>query len=231
MGPQTDRALRSDARANLERILQSAREVFTSRGLEATLAEVAEHAGVGVGTVYRRFASKDQLIEHLFASRLQDVVEVSTTAEAMPDPWEGLVYFFTESTRMLAQDRGLRDLVVAGRALPQGLADPETHGKLAGAVEAAQGEIHRRTAALVERAKVTGALRDDFESTDLPLLTQSVHAAADFASAESPELWKRVLGFTLDGLRANRDGHSSLGVPALSEDQLHRAMKRLHGVD
>ncbi|QTJ65670.1 MULTISPECIES: TetR/AcrR family transcriptional regulator [Rhodococcus] len=65
----------------------------------ARLAEVAEDAGVGVGTVYRRFASKDQLIEHLFAARLQDVVEISTAAEAMPDPRKGLVYFFTESTR------------------------------------------------------------------------------------------------------------------------------------
>ncbi|MCQ4120747.1 TetR/AcrR family transcriptional regulator [Rhodococcus tibetensis] len=230
MAPQTDRTLRSDARANLERILLSAREVFTSRGLEATLAEVAEHAGVGVGTVYRRFASKDQLIEHLFVSRLQDVVEVSTAAESMPDPWEGLVYFFTESTRMLAQDRGLRDLVVAGRALPHSLGDPATQGKLAGAVGTAQGEIHRRTAALVERAKEAGALRDDFESTDLPLLTQAVQAAADFASAESPELWKRVLGFALDGLRATRQGHGALGVPALTEDELHRAMNRLHGV-
>ena len=95
-----NRALRSDVRANLERILQSPRARCSHPGVSmARLAEVAEDAGVGVGTVYRRFASKDQLIEHLFAARLQDVVEISTAAEAMPDPRKGLVYFFTESTR------------------------------------------------------------------------------------------------------------------------------------
>jgi AcrR family transcriptional regulator len=65
-----DVQLRRDAQANLDRVLAAAAEVFAAQGLDATLADVARHAGVGVGTVYRRFANKDDLIHDVYADRV-----------------------------------------------------------------------------------------------------------------------------------------------------------------
>lgn len=87
--------LRSDAKANLERILNSAREVFAAQGLDATLADVAKHAGVGVGTVYRRFASKDELIQALFDTRCSEIETIAATAREMPDAGKVLSTFST----------------------------------------------------------------------------------------------------------------------------------------
>lgn len=102
--------LRSDAKANLERILNSAREVFAAQGLDATLADVAKHAGVGVGTVYRRFASKDELIQALFDTRCSEIETIAATAREMPDAWEGLVYFLDVISLRMADNRGFGDL-------------------------------------------------------------------------------------------------------------------------
>src|SRR5215831_2789794 len=92
------RPLRRDAERNRQRILRAASEVFTTRGLAATLDDVAHHAGVGVGTVYRRFPDKEALIEALFEERLGTMV--------------GLVFFLEQAGSLLAGDRGLRQIVM-----------------------------------------------------------------------------------------------------------------------
>ena len=69
-----ERPLRRDAARNRERILAAAGEVFATRGLEVTLDDIAHHAGVGVGTVYRRFHDKEQLIDALFDDRMEAIV-------------------------------------------------------------------------------------------------------------------------------------------------------------
>jgi AcrR family transcriptional regulator len=89
----TARPLRRDAERNRQRILKAAAEVFAERGLEVSLDEVARHAGVGVGTVYRRFPTKDDLIEALFMDRIDEVATLAEQAAQDPDPWAGLVSF------------------------------------------------------------------------------------------------------------------------------------------
>ena len=90
--PQTDeeRPLRRDAARNRERILQAAGEVFATRGLEVTLDDIAHCAGVGVGTVYRRFHDKEELIDALFDDRMDALLTVAEEALAADDPWLGL---------------------------------------------------------------------------------------------------------------------------------------------
>ena len=78
--------MRRDAERNRQRILAAAAEVFTERGLDATLDEVARAAGVGVGTVYRRFPDKESLIEELFRDRVDAMVKLAEEALTEPDP-------------------------------------------------------------------------------------------------------------------------------------------------
>jgi AcrR family transcriptional regulator len=108
------RPLRKDAARNRERILEAARDLFQQRGLSASLNDIAHHAGVGVGTVYRHFPDKDQLVEGLFEQRMQALVTRMEQALADPDPWRGLTAFIRDSTEMQACDRGIKDLLTGG---------------------------------------------------------------------------------------------------------------------
>ena len=97
---RAERPLRRDAERNRQRILAAAAEVFTERGLDATLDEVARAANVGVGTVYRRFPDKETLVAELFQDRIDGMVAVAEQALAAPDPWQALVSYL--STRLPA---------------------------------------------------------------------------------------------------------------------------------
>src|SRR5229473_6040348 len=99
---QRARPLRRDAERNRQRILRAAGEVFTERGLQATLDDVAERAGVGVGTVYRRFPDKEALVEALFTERLDTLVHFGEQALAEPDPWAGLATFLEQAASVIA---------------------------------------------------------------------------------------------------------------------------------
>src|SRR3954467_13973476 len=89
-----ERPLRRDAARNRELILETAAEVFAELGLEAGYDEIARRAGIGVGTVYRRFPERSELVQALFESRIEEVVAIGEEAAAMPDAWEGLAWFF-----------------------------------------------------------------------------------------------------------------------------------------
>src|SRR3954469_7668052 len=102
----TSRALRKDAARNRERLLAAARELFATRGLGVTLNDIAHHAGVGVGTAYRRFANKEEVIDALFEEGLRDVADLANEALASPDAWAGLVVFLERSLHMQFGDRG-----------------------------------------------------------------------------------------------------------------------------
>src|SRR5882757_5634719 len=91
-----DRPLRRDAALNREKILHAAREIFGQRGLGVTLDDVARHAGVGVGTVYRRFPTKEALVRALFEQDLEMRQGSAERALTHPDPWQGFVDFLME---------------------------------------------------------------------------------------------------------------------------------------
>src|SRR4030081_3887646 len=88
-----ERPLRKDAERNRQRILEAARELFTQQGLGVTLNDIAHHAGCGVGTVYRRFPDKEQLIDALFEERVGELVARAEEALSDRDPWLGLIGF------------------------------------------------------------------------------------------------------------------------------------------
>src|SRR5215217_6312007 len=110
----TTQPLRADAERNRERILAAAAELYAERGLDVSLDDIAAAAGVGVGTVYRRFPDKDALIDALFEDKIDRAVELASNALEIEDPWEGLVTFMRGMCRMQAQDRGFRDALLLG---------------------------------------------------------------------------------------------------------------------
>src|ERR1700722_10791304 len=111
MPEASTRSLRKDAALNRERLLAAASELFAEHGLEITLNDIAHHAGVGVGTAYRRFANKEEVIDALFEQRLQDVATVATEALEHPDAWAGLVMFLERASEMQFGDRGLNEIM------------------------------------------------------------------------------------------------------------------------
>src|SRR5215510_15636179 len=210
------RPLRRDAERNRQRILRAASEVFTTRGVEATLDDVAHHAGVGVGTVYRRFPDKEALIEALFEERLGTMVGLAEQGLANPDPWAGLVFFLERAGGLLAGDRGLRQIVMfAG------------HGR--DRVGEARARLLPVVTQLVTRAQADGSLRADLRPTDVPLIEFMLAMLAEYAQPVRPGVWRRYLVIILDGLRPSRATVTELPEPPLSPAEIGTAMRAMPG--
>src|SRR3978361_2039822 len=111
MPAAAERTLRKDAARNRERLLDAARELFAEHGLTVTLNDIAHHAGVGVGTAYRRFANKEEVIDALFEEALRAVADAANEALASPDAWAGLVLFLERSLHMQFGDLGLNQIM------------------------------------------------------------------------------------------------------------------------
>src|SRR3954454_7533369 len=110
----TERPLRADAERNRQRIIAAAASVFAERGLDVSLDEIAHAAGVGIGTVYRRFPDKDALIDALFEAKIDRAVALADTALEIEDPWEGFTTFMRGMCRMQAEDRGFKEALLVG---------------------------------------------------------------------------------------------------------------------
>jgi AcrR family transcriptional regulator len=208
------RPLRRDAERNRQRILAAAAEVFTTRGLQATLDDVARQAGVGVGTVYRRFPDKEALVDALFESRLDTVVALAERALDDPDSWAGLVSFLEAAAAELTGDRGLREIFMFA-----------TYGR--DRVDLARGRMLPVVTRLVGRAQQDGKLRADLRPTDIPLIEFMLGSAAEYAGSVRPGLWRRYLAIVLDGLRPSRDGTTPLPEDALSPVEMMASMRAL----
>lgn len=193
----TERPLRADAERNRERILEAARSAFAEHGLDVGLHEIAARAGVGVGTVYRRFADKELLIEALFEDRVDEVVAIAERALADDDAWRALSGFLDATCRLQAADRGLHQLVFAGDRGPQCAAG-------------ARERIAPLVAQLVARAQEQGTLRDDIAAFDVGMLRNMLGQFIERGGEAAAEVWPRVLALILDGLRAERAGPSAL---------------------
>ncbi|MFC7535425.1 TetR/AcrR family transcriptional regulator [Actinoplanes sp. GCM10030250] len=202
------RPLRRDAQRNRERILEAAQEVFAARGFAATLDDVAHHAGVGVGTVYRRFPTKEALVEAIFTDRLEDLVTLAEEALNAPSGWEGLTDFLRRSARMHARDRGLRDAA---------LSMDQHHFTRAGE------QIVPLLEQLMARAHDEGSLRPDAGFQDFPIIMAMVTDLAQNSAGCRPGLYERYLELVIDGLRA-RPGNGDLGA-APSETDIQAIMR------
>jgi AcrR family transcriptional regulator len=206
------RPLRSDAERNRQRILSAAGRVFADRGLGATMDLIAEQAGVGVGTVYRRYPEKELLIDALFEERIEELARVGEQALAAEDPWEGLVAYLEAAIAQQAANRGLRDLL---------LSSTYGHDRVARARE----RLAPISARLVQRAQEDGKLRPDLAVNDVPLLYLMLGAIVDYTRDVEPAAWHRFFVLVADGLRTRRTEPSRLPTAPLEDDQVDEAMR------
>jgi len=205
-----DRPLRRDAALNREKILRAAREVFGQHGLRVTLDDVARHAGVGVGTVYRRFPDKETLVRALFEQDLGIRQASAERALAHPDPWEGFADFLMEMGADLAENRGLQEVIMLGSHSSE-------------PIETMRGGMLPFLEALIQRAQESGDLRAEITPSDIPVVVQMLSAASQFTQGKRPEVWRRYFEIILNGIRQRPD-NLPLTTPSLSNETVEQVM-------
>ncbi|MET9065745.1 TetR/AcrR family transcriptional regulator [Streptosporangium sandarakinum] len=184
--------LRRDAEHNRRRTLAAAREVFAARGLQATLNDVAHHAGLGVGTVYRRFPNKEALAEAVYAGKLDDIRATAQAALAERDAYDALRAFLEHALEQAATDRGLREL------MRQGASDSEQ-------ITRAREGIVESCGHLIARAQEQGAMRGDVTVEDIAPIVAMIDSVMDLPAAGAVRPWRRYLALILDGLQTRPD--------------------------
>lgn len=182
--------LRRDAARNRTLLLDAARETFAERGYEGSLDEVAKRAGVGIATLYRRFPSREALIDALFEDKTREYVRAGQAALAEADAWRGFVLFVEHICQMQADDRGFADVVTA--TFPTGSAPNVAHWI---------GEAHRLSMEIVDRARRTGAIRQDFCHQDLTWILIAKGAYLEATRNHAPDAWRRYVALILDAVR------------------------------
>lgn len=210
MSVEADRPLRADAERNRRRILDAARRVFAERGLDVSMDEIASAAGVGVGTAYRRFRNREELVDALFDEQMSGMEARAKAALEHPDPWQGFKGFLEGTVRVQAENRGLKQLLFSSA---------EGREKLSRMRERMLPVVAR----VIRRAQDAGELREDLEAGDMPVLSFMIGAVVDFTGAVEPDLYERYLALLLGALRPGAG--DSLPRPALDREQLETAME------
>jgi AcrR family transcriptional regulator len=183
-----ERALRADARRNREAVINAAKELFAELGLDAQMPDVARRAKVGVGTVYRHFPTKDDLIAALVVERFERLAQKAAEGLEADDAWEGISGLIRFAAEIQADDRGLCE-VMGSR--------PEVMDAAARAVE-----LPELCELLVKRAQRTGQLRRDLTWEDIPMIACGLGTITQATVGPAAGRWPRLVEIVLDGLRA-----------------------------
>lgn len=191
-----DRPLRADATRNRASLLAAAEAEFTERGLDASMADIARRAGVAKGTVFRHFASKEELIAAIVGGHFRALSEFARALGDAADPGAALVEFLTEA---------------AGGQAHQDLSFLQTLTEGDSTVAALRDRLHADVEHLVARARDAGAVRDDVTGTDVWVLICAPVHATGYVRDPAPDLWRRYLAIIVDGLRPA--GAQPLPVP------------------
>ncbi len=178
-----DRPLRADARRNRDNVLRAAREAFAAHGYGVPLDEIAALAGVGPGTVYRHFPSKEELFEAVVTARLRDLVDAARTLATDPDPGPAFFGFLGRFRAELGAKRDLPDAIATPGAL--------------------QADLRAALDVLLRRAQEQGAVRSDITTPDLmALLKGLLHTINDRPPGPADDgLADRLIAVVFDGLR------------------------------
>jgi AcrR family transcriptional regulator len=181
--------LRVDAERNRQLVVAAARGAFAELGIEVPMEEIARRAGVGVGTLYRRYPSRGDLIAAAFETKMSAYAEASREALADPDPWHGFCDYVERICAMQAGDRGFTTVLTM--TFPT-----------AKRFEADRRRAYADFSTLVERAKASGGLRADFVTEDLPMFLMANAGVLTATADAAPETWRRLVGYLVQACAA-----------------------------
>jgi len=211
-GEEPETALRADAERNRERIMAAARRLYASEGLGVSMAAVAREAGVGKATLSRRFAAREDLINAVFADRMDAYAAATAAALADPDPWHGFTRYIETICAMQAADRGFA--AVLTMTFPA-----------AKALEARREQAYHGFLELIARAQATGHLRADFASEDLVILLMANAGVIAATRDAAPGSWRRLVAQALRAFASPDAPLPPMPEPP-SSAALYRAMIR-----
>jgi AcrR family transcriptional regulator len=202
------RPRRADAERNRARILAAASALFAERGLDASMPELAERAGVGVGTVYRAFPDKDHLLGAVMAARLRWFAGQIEAAMDAADPWAAFTDVIWKGAALHVKDQAFHQCMRGAMELPE--------------VREARGRTLDAFQRLIDRAQAAGVMRADVVAEDVPMLLAGVGLSR---VAGPGAAWERHLAVVIDGLRA--DGAHPLPSRPLTRAQLDAIVREL----
>jgi AcrR family transcriptional regulator len=179
-----DAGLRVDAERNRQRIVSAAREVFAESGLEVPIEDIAKRAGVGVGTLYRRYPTRGELIAAAFEDKMTAYAEAARQALAEPDPWQGFCGYVEKICAMQAGDRGFTTVLTMTFPTARQL-------------EADRDRAFTDFSSLVQRAKAAGKLRADFVTEDMPMFLMANAGVLTATADAAPQTWRRLVGYLI----------------------------------
>lgn len=209
---QSRRPLRRDARESRDKLIAAAQRDFAAHGVDASLEKIAREAGVSIGTLYRHFPKRLDLLMAALRPRLEEFLDGATNALEMDDPWDALVAYLSNMFAMQVGDRGFSDF----------LSRRFTHSA---ATESIHDQMSQQIVEVLTRAQEGGQARPDIAQADIINLIWSMGRIIDATSATAPMAWRRNLYLMLDAYRAER-AHS-IPEPPMTDEQLYAAMVHL----
>jgi AcrR family transcriptional regulator len=207
---------RRDAIERHGRLITAAQREFAARGVNASLEAIARDAGVAIGTLYRHFPTRLDLLMAAFEPRLQEFLDGAKRALEIDDPWEGFVSYLENLFRVQAGDRGFNDFL--SRRFPSNADTENIHDQMCQQIES-----------VLDRAQHAGQARPDIALADIVNLIWSIGRMMDATSTTAPGAWRRQLYLMLDAYRAER-AHP-VPEPPMTDQQLYDAMVHLGAAD
>lgn len=204
--------LRQDAQRNRTALLAAAKAAFAEEGLDAALEGIARRAGVAIGTLYRHFPTRMEMVAAIFADKKRAWIKAAEAAVVMEPAWDGLTFFLERVCELQAGDLAFND--IASMRFPH-----------APGIEAARKRAHDLGRRIVERAQAEGSLRPDVTAEDLAFVVWALSRVSEATHAIDPDAWRRYLALTLDGFRAT--AAHPLPAPPLRPRQVLRAQLHL----
>ena len=203
---------RRDAIESHARLITAAQQEFAVRGVNASLEAIARDAGVAIGTLYRHFPTRIDLLIAAFEPRFQQFLDGANSALQLDDPWEAFVAYLENLFRVQAGDRGFNDFL--SRRFPSNAETERIHDQLCEQIER-----------VLIRAQQSGQVRSDIALADIVNLIWSNGRMIDATGTTAPNEWRRHLYLMLDAYRA--EGAHPLPEPPMTEKQLYDAMVHL----
>lgn len=210
MAEAMPRMLRTDAQDNRDRVLDAARQLFSERGIDVTMRDVARHAGVGPATLYRRFPTKQVLIDAAFADELRTCSGIVAEGCADPDPWRGFRSVIERITVLNVQNQGFVDAFMS--------ANPQVDS-----VAAHRASLLRMLTQLAARAQRAGGLRADFVMDDLLLVLMAGRGLASAPTEHRAAAARRFAALAIDALSASGTRADLPRAPRLASAMVHNS--------